>query len=365
MWQQSSIVENDLKEITCGLKDKIKQLEGKKIIITGGGGFLGYYLIQTLLYANETIFSTPCKVVCIDNFIRGKPEWLITLEKKDHFTAIKTDSVTFDYNGHHDVDYIIHAASIASPLYYRQYPIETMDANVNGLRNILEFCKNQIKGGKGVSSILFFSSSEIYGDPPAEEIPTTEDFRGLVSSTGPRACYDESKRYGETLSVNFHKVYHVPIKIVRPFNNYGPGLSIDDKRVIPDFCKNVLEENDIVLLSDGSPKRTFCYISDAIGGYFSALLSDHDGEAFNIGIEKPEVSMLELAQLIRDKGKELFAIDVSVQRKKSNDKDYLTDNPIRRCPSIEKAKTLLNYKPQVTLEEGIIRTLQWYKENQK
>ena len=149
--------------------------------------------------------------------------------------------------------------------------------------------------GKPVEGVLFYSSSEIYGDPTPENIPTPETYRGNVSCTGPRACYDESKRYGETLCVNFARQHGVPIKVARPFNNYGPGLKITDRRVIPDFARDILAGRDMVMLSDGSARRTFCYVADAVAGYYKILVKGRPGEAYNVGVETPEISMPQLA----------------------------------------------------------------------
>ena len=193
-----------------------------------------------------------------DNYIRGIPRWLTDLGGRPHFTL---DSRTISRNRlPRDIDdfqFVIHAASIASPTFYRKYPIETMDANVNGLRALLEYARRQQQRGLPVEGFLFFSTSEIYGDPTPEDIPTPETYRGNVSCTGPRACYDESKRYGETLCVNFAQQYALPIKIARPFNNYGPGLKITDRRVLPDFARDIFAGRDIVLLSNGSPSGHF------------------------------------------------------------------------------------------------------------
>lgn len=252
-------------------------------------------------------------------------------------------------------EFVIHGASIASPIFYRLHPLETMDANVVGLRNLLESCRRHRP-----ESILFFSTSEIYGDPDAAHIPTDESYRGNVSCTGPRACYDESKRYGETLCVAFTQVHRLPIKTARPFNNYGPGLKLSDRRVLPDFFRDALAGSDITLLSDGSATRTFSYVSDAITGYLLALVSGHDGEAFNIGTETPEISMLDLAQLvIRTCGSK-----ADVRFRKSEDTRYLVDNPQRRCPNITKARTLLGYSPRISLEEGLTRTHEYYLDHQ-
>jgi nucleoside-diphosphate-sugar epimerase len=257
-------------------------------------------------------------------------------------------------------DYIIHAAGIASPIFYRQRPLECIDANIVGLRNLLDYSVAEAEEGRPVSGFLFYSSSEIYGDPVPEAIPTPETYRGNVSCTGPRACYDESKRFGETLCVTFANAHGVPVKVARPFNNYGPGLKISDGRVIPDFCRNVLAGEDIVMLSDGSPTRTFCYAADAIIGYYKVLVKGHQGEAYNIGIERPEISMRELGECVIRTGRELFGYGGKLVTGKSAEAAYLVDNPGRRCPSIAKAREHLGFDPKIPVEEGIYRTMCWY-----
>lgn len=203
-------------------------------------------------------------------------------------------------------DFVIHAAGIASPGLYRQIPIETMDANVGGLRRLLDASVSWTQTGSPLSGFLFYSSSEIYGDPVPEAIPTPETYRGNVSCTGPRACYDESKRYGETLAVNFARVHGLPISIARPFNNFGPGMKINDGRVIADFCRAVLEDRDVVMFSDGSPTRTFCYVADAVVGYYKVLVKGGRAEPYNIGADAPEISMRDLADLVVSAGRDLF-----------------------------------------------------------
>jgi dTDP-glucose 4,6-dehydratase/UDP-glucuronate decarboxylase len=229
-----------------------------------------------------------------------------------------------------------------------------MDANAGATRSLLEFaCRSKIK------SMLYFSSSEIYGDPPADQIPTKEEYRGNVSCTGPRACYDESKRYGETLCVNFWKASGVPVKTVRPFNVYGPGMKIDDRRVIPDFFRDAFDGRDIVLLSDGRATRSFSYVSDAADGFMKVLLSDFSGEAFNVGNDREEITMVTLANEVRA----LFGNKISVVFKTSDDKNYLTDNPVRRCPDLGKIRRLLGYEPKVMIREGLGRMKDWYMQN--
>jgi len=279
----------------------------------------------------------------------------LVLTKQDMIRPLPADIADFQY--------IIHAAGIASPIYYRKYPIETMDANINGLRALLEYARRQQSKSAPVEGFLFYSSSEIYGDPSPENIPTPETYRGNVSCTGPRACYDESKRYGETLCVNFAQQYGLPVKAARPFNNYGPGLKITDRRVLPDFARDVLAGKDIVMLSDGSPTRTFCYSADAIVGYYKVLVKGKSGEAYNIGVEKPEISIAQLAQKVVDLSRELFGYQGKVVRKASTEKDYLVDNPNRRCPIITKARTDLGYNPTILVDEGLRRSLIWYHYN--
>jgi nucleoside-diphosphate-sugar epimerase len=162
------------------------------------------------------------------------------------------------------------------------------------------------------------------------------------------------------LCVNFAQVYDLPIKIARPFNNYGPGLKITDRRVLPDFARDLFAGRDLVLLSDGSPTRTFCYIADAIIGYYKILFHGRPGEAYNIGVETPEISMAELAERVAALGRELVDYQGQVVRGVSADRNYLADNPNRRCPIIQKARTELNYDPTISLDEGLKRTLIWY-----
>jgi len=340
-------------DIINALDNSNQRFSDKKILLTGAAGFLGCQFVHYFKVLNDSgILSAPCHLFAWDNYLRGIPDWLAELNNCSEISMAKKDIIhDIDYP---EVDFIIHAASVASPTYYRKYPIETIDSNVTGLRNILEYSKVN-----NIESILFFSTSEIYGDPDPDHIPTAEDYRGYVSCTGPRACYDESKRLGETLCVNYWQIHNVPVKIVRPFNNYGPGLKITDKRVIPDFFRDIINNRDIVILSDGKASRTFCYISDAIEGYLRLLLSDYNGEPFNIGTDTPEISMGELAEIIVDiSGKKL-----NVKYQASPDSDYIIDNPQRRCPSIDKAKGLLSYSPKVSLEEGLRKTYKYYLEH--
>jgi len=351
------IEKKDLEFILTNTKSEFEKLSKCNILFTGANGFLGYYFIKVILFWNEVYPKKKIALYALDNFGTGIPKWL----KSANVKILKKDVIKYKIPISKTFDYIIHAASIASPIFYRQFPIETMKANVQGLINALEYMVLRKKTKHPVKGLLFFSSSEIYGDPTEEDIPTPETYRGNVSCTGPRACYDESKRFGETLCVNYFNVYNLPIKIARPFNNYGPGLKLTDGRVIPDFAKDILTNKNITLFSQGSPTRTFCYITDAIAGYIKILVKGKNGESYNIGVEEEEISMNDLAKKMKAIAFKLFKYTGNVIMRRSKDQNYLTDSPNRRCPQISKAKKDLGYNPQISLDEGLENLLLWYK----
>lgn len=357
----NKIVQQDLQSIYDGLtEEECAGFQDSTVLFTGGAGFLGFYFIQFLTHFQQNLGVK--KVICLDNFQVGCPRWLTELSRAGKVELHKFDVITDDITdvpGAEQVDYIYHMASIASPIFYRRYPIETLDANIWGLRRLLNFyCEKPIKG------LVFYSSSEIYGDPTPENIPTPETYRGNVDCQGPRACYDEAKRFGETMCYLFHQKYNMPISIVRPFNNYGPGMRLNDARVPADFANAVRQNRNIEMFSDGAPTRTFCYISDAITGYFKALLYAPKGfEAFNIGMDKPEITIRHLADIYIQAGRESFGYTGQAKFSISRDKEYLQNNPSRRCPVIDKARRLLGYKPEVDVEQGVRRFLEYIKES--
>lgn len=364
MLDARSVVQTDLDDICSRLDAELRGLESRTLLMTGGAGFLGYYMIQAAVHWNRS--HEPSKaigVVVLDNYFRGVPAWLEALRGEPRLRLVRHDIVEPLPTDLPPAHAIIHAAGIASPIYYRKYPIETMDANIGGLRHLLDHCVARQRSATPVEHVLFFSSSEIYGDPPADQIPTPEDYRGNVSCTGPRACYDESKRYGETLCVNFAQVHGLPVAIARPFNNYGPGLKITDGRVIPDFARDLLAGRDIVMKSDGSPMRTFCYASDAVVGYFKVLMRGRAGEPYNIGTDGPEITMRELADRMVDIARDRFGYAGEVVSRAAAHAEYLEDNPNRRCPVIDKARRELGYEPRVTLDDGLVRSLVWYADH--
>ena len=315
---------------------------------------MGYYFLHFFDTYKEKLGIK--SIVAVDNFQSGKPEWAEKIAKSGNIDFQVFDIIDGDINKlvlDKSNSFVIHMASIASPVFYRKYPIKTIEANIWGLKKLLDLYKDESLRG-----FLFFSSSEIYGDPDAAHIPTKEDFRGYVNTIGPRACYDESKRFGETICYEYAKEYNLPITLVRPFNNYGPGMKLGDKRVPADFASAVMNNEDIIILSDGKPTRTFCYIADAITGYLKVLLHG-SFDVFNIGIDKPEISILELANIYAQRGKELLNYSGKVVYQKSDEKNYLTDNPNRRCPVIDKARSILDYNPSIYAEEGVGRFIKY------
>ncbi|MDR7543858.1 MAG: NAD-dependent epimerase/dehydratase family protein [Armatimonadota bacterium] len=359
----ADVVIADLEYICQNASDELAEMAGTRVLVSGGGGFLGYYLVQAVLHWNRLNQSAPpIRVTIADSFILGTPAWLGELVGDSALRVVRHDVTIPLPTEVGDFEYVAHAASIASPVYYRRYPIETMDANVDGLRRMLDRARGQTARGVPVRGFLFFSSSEVYGDPDPAHIPTPEEYRGNVSCTGPRACYDEAKRYGETVCVAFANAYGLPVKIVRPFNNYGPGMKLTDGRVVADLTRNVLRRENVILRSDGSPTRTFCYVADAIVGYYKVLVRGRTAQPYNIGVSAPEISVRELGERIVALARDLYGYRGKVVCTASDDPGYLTDSPRRRCPSIEKARRELDYQPAIPLDEGLKRTLVWFSE---
>lgn len=345
-----SVLRQDAAHAAAAMGAAADAMEGRTVLISGGAGFLGAAMADALLELNRSRFSRPARVLIVDNFVTGVPARVERMALDPHVRVISAD-ISREVEIAEPFHYAIHAAGIASPIIYRAKPLQTADVNVWGLRRMLELARAQAE----LQGFLFFSTSEIYGDPDPAHIPTREDYRGYVSCTGPRACYDESKRFGETLAVVYHQEFGFPIRSVRPFNVYGAGQRIDDGRIMPDLMRAAAHGQELVLHSDGRATRSFCYISDATAGFFLAMLKGRPGEAYNIG-NPHEVSIRQLADLVAGMS------GTPVTFKVSSDPHYLTDNPQRRCPDLTKSSTDLGYGPSITLEEGVRRTLQWARE---
>jgi UDP-glucuronate decarboxylase len=335
------IINNSLKELQF--------FDQKHIILTGGNGFLGKYFTITIDKYNN-LFKKNIKLTIIDNCITSKNNFFTNFKSKN-IRFIKSDAAEkLKIRG--NIDYIIHAAGIASPFYYRAKPLETLDIAVNGLRNILNTAKSK------KSKVLFFSSSEIYGDPDVSQIPIKEEYRGYVNTMGPRACYDEGKRLGETLCYIYNQKFGIHTNIVRPFNIYGPGMSKKDYRVLPNFASLIKNNKPINIYGSGKQTRTFCYISDALVGFLKIMKKGKSGEAYNIGNPKPEISMINLHKV----SEKILNKKIKMKQIKYP-KTYPGDEPQRRCPNIDKAKFQLGYFPKISLEEGLSKFYQWAAKN--
>jgi len=338
------IISKDIEEIVGNFIDIIPSLEKKSILITGGRGFLGTYFLKTFVEINKQL-KNPIKIYVLDNLITSKTDSF----QYPNVEFIESDiSKKIEINK--SINYIIHAASIASPPIYRKFPLKTIDVNYQGTRNLLDFARE-----RKVEGMLFLSSSEIYGDPKI--VPTPESYWGNVSCNGPRSCYDESKRLAETVCITYFEQFKTPIKIARPFNAYGPYLKMDDGRAIPDFFKNALEKNKIIIHSDGTPTRSFCYVSDSIIGFLKILFFGESGSIYNVGNDE-EVSIKEIAEKIKN-----LVGGIEIIFEESDDKHYNTDNPQKRVPDLTKIKKELEYSPRISLDEGLNRIYSWYKEN--
>lgn len=347
------IIEADAEIMRAAMPAVFDRLSGSDILVTGACGFLGGFIIDILSVLNRKSPSLDARIVACDNFIATNANRLAHL-KDDPRVELRTANVVDRVDWNRKFDWIIHCASIASPVFYRPRPLETIDANVNGTWRMLELAEaHQTKG------VLFFSSSEIYGDPDPRFIPTPEHYRGSVSCTGPRACYDESKRLGETICISFWRQRQVASKIVRPFNVYGPGQRLDDGRMVPDMMSAALKGGPIVILSDGTPTRSFCYVRDFILGSLAVLVFGRPGEPYNVG-NPEEHSMLEVARMMAEVGG-APGRPLEVQFGESADAQYLVDNPSRRCPDLTKVQSDVEYRPTVGLRAGLSRTLDYYR----
>lgn len=348
MTNVQNLLEKDIKDMADNLGDLSKRFSGKTVLISGGAGFLGKHFISLFKYLNANVLEKPVRVISADNFLTG--DMTKNMEHDPNIAHVWAD-VVHPLPVREDIHYIIHAAGVASPVFYMKYPIETIESAVYGAKNLLELARKQ----KSLEGFLLFSSSEIYGDPDRHAVPTKEDYHGYVSSVGPRACYDESKRLAETLATIYADRFEVPTKIVRPFNVFGPGMKPFDKRVIPMFTLQALNAGTIPVHGEGNQTRTFCYITDAIPGFLRVLLLGKKGQAYNIGNPDNEISMANLARLFVELSPEAKFKMIAYPA------TYPAGEPMRRCPDLSKAKKDLDYESKVHMREGIQRFMEWAK----
>jgi UDP-glucuronate decarboxylase len=343
-------LENDIEP--CIVIPEIQKLEGKKLLFTGGSGFLGAAFFELFSIYNSKLASDPIEAVFIDVAHPNRINPRAFNDKKLRFKLCDVRQFDLLNKLGSEWDFVVHAAGIASPFYYRAKPLETIEAAYIGLRNVLELTKVMKS-----TRVTFFSSSEIYGDPDESAVPIMESYRGNVACIGPRACYDESKRLGETLCYVFHEYFGLHTNIIRPFNIYGPGMLADDYRVIPNFAAQLFENKPLYVYGSGHQTRTFCYLTDAIKGFLKVITSGVAGEPYNIGNPNGEISMLSLAQAFVDIGTTRGYQSTVVRRDYPD--SYPADEPMRRCPDITKARRQLDFDPTVSLNEGLSKFLDW------
>ncbi len=308
----------------------------KTVLITGGAGFLGSHLCDWFI-------TRGFKVVAVDNLLTGSRKNIAHLAKNKDFKFIRHDIIKpLKVAG--QVHYVLHFASPASPVDYLNHPIATMQVGSMGTQNALEIARTK----KAV--FLVASTSEVYGDPLVH--PQKESYWGNVNPNGPRSVYDEAKRYAEAITLAYHRVHKVDVKVLRIFNTYGPRMQLKDGRVVPNFIDQILSGKPLSIYGSGKQTRSFCYVSDLVDGITRLLFSKLTGPV-NIGNPR-EFTIMEFAELIRKfydpKAKIIF-------------KELPTDDPQQRKPDITLARKELGWEPKIPLEEGIKTTMEWFREN--
>jgi UDP-glucuronate decarboxylase len=388
MTRPAFLLDSDVKEIVDHLPiGTLSELGGKHVLITGGRGFLGRYFTAVLNELNERLLmGNPVRVTVLDNFIsageagRDLPDFKhVRFVEHDVIKPLPPCAECLGDGGRHPgdldirpgdtrpygpcatceggnwkrVNFILHAAGIASPAHYRAHPLETLEVATTGLKHSLELAR-----ANPGCRLVFFSSSEIYGDPTPGNVPTPETYKGHVACLGPRACYDESKRLGETLVQIYHQQFGVHGMIIRPFNVYGPGMQATDYRVLPNFAARIALGEPLEVYGDGKQTRTYCYVADAIGGFLRVLLHGRAGEPYNIGNPHPELAVNALVDVIRGLGINSGELPIRATIK-PHPASYPADEPNRRCPDISKAARELGYAPRIGLEDGLRRFFDW------
>lgn len=317
----------------------------QKILVAGGAGFIGSHLSRSLL-------KKDFEVICIDNLITGDIENIADLQKNQKFSFIQEDiSTTASTYLYHisSIDYIFHLASPASPNKknknsYINHPIETLLVNSRGTHNLLELAK------RCSAKFLFASTSEVYGDPL--ESPQKEDYFGNVNPVGIRSVYDEAKRFGETITMAYVRTYNLDARIIRIFNTYGPFMQIDDGRVVSNFINQAIKNKSLTIYGEGRQTRSFCYIDDMIKGIEKAMFTKNsEGEVLNLG-NPDERTVREFAEIVKKLTKSQSDIVFE---------DLPEDDPKVRCPDISKAKKILGWEPSVIIEDGLKKTIEYFK----
>ena len=350
----SRVIDEDMRGIVQDLAACATAFQDARILITGSNGYLARYLVTALLALKDAGHAPGLSLVLAQ---RGAPPatdpYSRLLARDD--TELHLQDVCDPIAVGGDVDMIVHAASKASPRAYLADPVGTIDVNTGATRRLLELALE-----KNARRFLYYSSGEIYGDAPPEAVPTPETFPGLVDCTGPRSVYTESKRMGETIVMAFLRAHGLNAQIVRPFHVYGPGMRLDDGRVMADFLRCRLNNDPIEILSAGLDTRAFCYIADATVLTLQVLAAGSPGGIYNVGNDGEHTSIRDLAELIARLEEPKMPVRVAADP----DAAHLQGTPGRVCPDMSRARQDFGYAPSVGLEAGLRRTLAWYRETQ-
>ena len=334
------MIQEDVDAITRELEKDEISFEDIRVLVTGGAGFLGSWICDVLI-------KQGAEVTCLDNFASGLRSNIEHLMEKENFTLVEhniSEPIYFDKR----FDLVMHLASRASPFEFEKFPIQILKVNTLGIWVALGIAK------KHRARFLYASTSEVYGNPPASCIPTPETYNGNVNPVGPRSCYDEAKRAGEAFVMAYRLEHGLDTRIARIFNTYGPRMRADDiyGRVVPRFIEQALNNKPITVFGDGSQTRSFTYVTDEVEGLLRlAGIDGLGGEVVNIGNNK-ETTILELAELVKK---------LCNSRSEIVFMSLPKDDPMRRCPEISKAKKLLKWEPKVSLEEGLRKTIEWFR----
>jgi len=305
------------------------------ILITGGAGFIGSHLCRKLLEEGK-------RVICVDNFITGFRKNIEELETNKNFKLIEAD-ISNPLYIKEDLDWVLHFASLASPKYYLNYPIKTLKSGLLGTYNCLGIAKEK------AAKFFLASTSEVYGDPLIH--PQTEEYWGNVNSIGVRSCYDESKRGAEAITYAYMRQHNLDVRVVRIFNTFGPNMHPDDGRVVSNFIVQALKGQDITIYGDGAQTRSFCYVDDLVEGIVKMMSLDYK-LPLNLG-NPVEFKVIELANLV---------LKLTGSKSKIKNLPLPEDDPKQRQPDISKVKKMLGWQPQISLEEGLRRTIDYFRE---
>ena len=341
------IVEEDL-QLIAAAGIPWDRFANKTVLISGANGFLPSYMVEVLLYLNELRAERQTNVIGLNRSFDKASLRFAHYQGRHDFEVIVQD-VCEPVVTDHKIDFVIHAASQASPKHFGGDPVGTMLANLLGTQNLLRLAKD-----KGAEGFLFLSSGEVYGEVDQQKVPTKETDYGYLDPMAVRSCYAESKRAAETLCMAWLQQYGVPARIVRPFHTYGPGMNLDDGRVHADFVADIVNDRDLTLHSDGSAVRTFCYIADATRAFFTVLLCGEAGEAYNVGNETAKLTIRQLAEtlvkLIPEKG-------LRVVEKPRTESKYIPSTAVLSVPDTAKLRNL-GWEPRFSAEEGFRRTIE-------